>query len=108
MSETRVVGQPLPRLDAAEKVRGEAIFAADVQLPRLLVAKFLPSPYAHAEILSVDTSRAEALPGVRAVITAANIPATDAYDPGNRFHAFLARRFAVYAGQPVAAVPLTI
>jgi CO/xanthine dehydrogenase Mo-binding subunit len=104
MSNTRVVGQRLPRLDAAEKVRGEAVFAADVQLPRLLVAKILPSPYAHAEILSIDASQAEALPGVRAVITAADIPATDTYDPGNRFHAFLARRFAVYAGQPVAAV----
>ena len=104
MVETHVVGKPLPRIDAVEKVRGEAIFAADVQLPRMLVGKFLPSPHAHAEILAIDTSEAEALPGVRAVIKAADIPKVDTYDPANRFHAFLARRFAVFAGQPIAAV----
>jgi CO/xanthine dehydrogenase Mo-binding subunit len=104
MAETHVVGQPLPRIDAAAKVRGQAIFAADAQLPRMLIGKFLPSPHAHAEILAIDTSRAEALPGVRAVITAADIPEVDTYDPGSRFHAFLARRFAVFAGQPIAAV----
>jgi len=104
MSEIRVVNQPLPRIDATEKVRGEAHFAADIQLPRKLTGKFLPSPHAHAEILSIDTSRAEALPGVRAVITAADIPAAATYDPEKRTHAFLARRFAVFAGQPVAAV----
>jgi CO/xanthine dehydrogenase Mo-binding subunit len=104
MSETRVVGQPLPRVDAPDKVRGEAVFAADVQLPRLLVGKFLPSPHAHAEILSIDTSQAEALPGVRAVITATDIPEVAAYNPDSRYHAFLARRFVVFAGQAVAAV----
>lgn len=104
MTELRVVGQSLPRLDAKEKVQGQAVFAADVQLPGLLVGKFLASPHAHAEILSIDTSAAAALPGVRAVITAADIPAAAKYDPGSRFHAFLARRFVVFAGQPVAAV----
>jgi CO/xanthine dehydrogenase Mo-binding subunit len=104
MPETRVIGQPLPRMDALEKVRGEAIFATDVRLPGLLVGKFLPSPHAHAEILSIDASQAEALPGVRAVITGVDIPEVEAYDPGNRYHAFLARRFAVFAGQPVAVV----
>ncbi|MBE7552833.1 MAG: xanthine dehydrogenase family protein molybdopterin-binding subunit [Anaerolineales bacterium] len=104
MTELRVVGQPLPRLDAKEKVQGQAVFAADVQLPGLLVGKFLTSPHAHAEILSIDTSAAEILPGVRAVITAADIPASAKYDAGSRFHAFLARRFVVFAGQPVAAV----
>jgi CO/xanthine dehydrogenase Mo-binding subunit len=104
MAETRVVGQPLPRIDAEEKVRGEAVFAPDVQLPRMLVGKFLPSPHAHAEILTIDASRAQALPGVRAVITAADIPLAKPYDPNRRAHAFLARRFAVFAGQPIAAV----
>jgi len=104
MSETRVVNQPLPRIDATEKVRGEARFAADIQLPRALVGKFLSSSHAHAEILSIDTSQAEALPGVRAVITADDIPAANTYDPEKRTHAFLARRFVVFAGQPVAAV----
>jgi CO/xanthine dehydrogenase Mo-binding subunit len=104
MPETRVVGQRLPRMDAEEKVRGEAIFAPDVRLPGMLVGKCLPSSHAHAEILSIDTSQAEALPGVRAVITAADIPIVDGYEPDNRHHAFLARRFALFAGQAVAAV----
>jgi CO/xanthine dehydrogenase Mo-binding subunit len=104
MAELRVVGQPLPRLDAKEKVQGQAVFAADIQLPGLLVGKFLASPHAHAEILAIDTSAAVALPGVRAIITAADIPTSAKYDPGSRFHAFLARRFVVFAGQPVAAV----
>jgi CO/xanthine dehydrogenase Mo-binding subunit len=104
MPETRIVGQPLSRIDAVEKVRGEAIFGADVQVAHALVGKFLPSPHAHAEILAIDISEAESLPGVWAVITAADIPKLDGYDPDSRFHAFLARRFAVFAGQPVAAV----
>lgn len=104
MTEMQTVGKRLPRFDAEEKVRGQAVFGADVHLPSELVAKYLPSAHAHAEILSIDTSRAEALPGVRAVITAADIPDVDTYDPNSRFHAFLARRYAVFAGQPVAAV----
>ncbi len=104
MSDIHVVGRPLPRIDAVEKVRGESIFAADIQLPHMLVGKFLPSPHAHAEILAIETAQAEALPGVRAVITAADIPQVEKYDPGSRSHAFLARRFAVFAGQPIAAV----
>jgi CO/xanthine dehydrogenase Mo-binding subunit len=104
MPETRVVGQRLPRIDAAEKARGEAVFAPDVELPHLLVGKFLPSPHAHAEILSIDASRAEALPGVRAVVTGADAPRVDTFDPQSRYHAFMARRFVVFAGQAVAAV----
>ena len=100
----KFVGQPLPRIDAVEKVRGEAIFGADVNLPHMLVAKFLPSPHAHAEILSIDTSIAETLPGVQAVVTAADIPETAVPNPTSRLHAFLARQFIVFAGQAVAAV----
>ncbi len=104
MAELRAVGQALPRIDAEEKARGQAIFGADVQLPHALVGKFLPSPHAHAEILSIDTTEADALPGVRAVITAADIPDVPKYDPASRFHAFLARPYVVFTGQPVAAV----
>lgn len=115
MSDNKWIGQRLPRIDGVEKVRGQAVFAADVRLPRMLFAKFLPSPHAHAEILAIDTTRAENLPGVRAVITAADIPANATYDPASRFHAFLARpavpaaagvsaTFAVFVGQAVAAV----
>lgn len=100
----RVIGQAIPRLDSRNKVTGRAIFGADVKLPHMLHARFLSSPHAHAEILSIDTSRAEALPGVRAVITAADIPAEARYNAASRFHAFLARTHTVFVGQPVAAV----
>jgi len=104
MVEMQVVGKRLPRPDALEKVRGQAQFAADIQIPGELVAKFLPSPHAHAEILSIDTSKAEALPGIYAVVTAADIPDVETYDANSRFHAFMARRFIVFVGQPVVAV----
>jgi len=104
MADKKYVGRPLPRIDALEKVRGQSIFAADVKLPGMLAGKFLPSPHAHAEILAIDTAKAEALPGVRAVVTVADIPKSAVYNPASRFHGFLARRFVVFAGQAVAAV----
>ena len=64
-----VIGKPLPRVDGAEKATGQGKFSTDISLPGMLHAKFLRSPHAHARILSIDTSRAERLPGVKAVIT---------------------------------------
>ena len=107
MSETRVVGQSIGQIDAEEKVIGQAVFAADFRLNNELIGKFIPSPYAHAEILSIDTTKAEALSGVYAVITPEDIPEVPGYDPNSRFHAFMARKFVVFAGQPVAAVAAT-
>ena len=105
MSErSHEIGRPLPRFDSVEKVTGLGTFAADVRLPGMLAGKFLASPYPHAEILAIDTSRAEELPGVRAVVTAADISQKVRFNPASRFHAFLARRYVVFAGQAVAAV----
>jgi len=56
------------RLDGYEKASGRAIYTIDIQLPGMLYAKFLTSPYAHAKIRSMDTTKAEALPGVRAIL----------------------------------------
>ena len=64
-----IVGKRLPRADAIEKVKGEAEYTSDMQLPGMLYAKFLRSPYAHARIIDIDTTKAEALPGVKAVLT---------------------------------------
>jgi CO/xanthine dehydrogenase Mo-binding subunit len=66
--------QRIPKLDAAEKVTGGALFGADVKLPRMLVGVVLRSPYAHARIKSIDTARAEALPGVMAVVSGRDMP----------------------------------
>lgn len=70
----RIIGKDTPKFDGIDKVTGRARFGADVYLPGMLVGKVLRSPYAHAIIKSIDTQRAEALPGVKAVITSADIP----------------------------------
>jgi 4-hydroxybenzoyl-CoA reductase subunit alpha len=67
--ELSIIGKSAGRVDTAAKATGEALFSADLTLPRMLVGKVLRSPHAHARILHVDTSRAERLPGVRAVVT---------------------------------------
>jgi CO/xanthine dehydrogenase Mo-binding subunit len=74
-----VVGRPLPRVDGVEKVTGRARYAYDVCLPGLLCARVLRSPQPHARVRRIDTSRAEALRGVRAVLSAANAPAISWY-----------------------------
>ena len=74
-----VVGTRPIRHDGADKVTGRAQYGADIHLPGLLSGKILRSPHAHARIKSIDASRALALPGVRAVVTAA-----DFAQPGGR------------------------
>lgn len=69
-----VIGQPRPKIDAWAKVTGETRFADDLVLPRMAHAKLLRSPHPHALIKRIDTSRAQALPGVYAVITGHDLP----------------------------------
>ncbi len=68
------VGERVPKLDAADKVSGRTIYGHDMKLPRMLYGKILRSEHAHARVLNIDTSQAERLPGVRAIITAEDIP----------------------------------
>ncbi len=70
----KVIGTRPVRPDGVDKVTGRAVYAADVQMTGLLHGFVLRSPHAHANIRSIDTSQAEALPGVRAVVTAADLP----------------------------------
>lgn len=70
----KVIGTRPVRPDGVDKVTGRAVYAADVQMTGLLHGFVLRSPHAHANIRSIDTSKAEALPGVRAVVTAADLP----------------------------------
>jgi 4-hydroxybenzoyl-CoA reductase alpha subunit len=67
--EYSVIGKRLPRIDAMEKVTGTAKYLGDLTIPGMLYGKILRSPYAHAKILRVDTSKAERLQGVRGVVT---------------------------------------
>ena len=73
-AEQRVVGTRPIRQDGIDKVTGRARYGADINMAGLLHGKVLRSPHAHARIRSIDTSRAEALPGVRAVATSADFP----------------------------------
>lgn len=70
------VGKSVPRTDGWDKATGRGLFTHDVVLPRMLYAKVLRSPYAHAKIVSVDASAAEALPGVKVVAHCKNTPRT--------------------------------
>ena len=76
MGSFLTVGQSVPRGDGPEKVLGAAEYAVDVCRSGMLWGKALRSPLPHARVLSSDTSRAERLPGVRAVLTAKDIPRT--------------------------------
>ena len=70
----RIVGRPVPRHDARDKVAAATAYAADFALPGMLHAAVLRSPYPSARILTVDTARAAAMPGVAAVLTARDVP----------------------------------
>lgn len=69
-----LIGKRIPKLDAPEKVSGRTRYIHDIDLPGQLHAKILRSTQVHAKILAIDTSAARALPGVHAVITAADVP----------------------------------
>jgi len=101
--DVKGVGLSIPRPDGPEKVLGRVQYVADLPRRGLLHAKLLRSPHAHARIVKIDTSKAKALPGVRAVLTAADIPELKKKAP-TRAHAVLAIDRVVFAGQPVAAV----
>jgi len=103
MTEYSVVAKGVTRVDAQDKVTGRAKYCSDVKLPGMLHGKVLRSPYAHARIVSIDTSKAEKMPGVRAFVTGKDVP-------DKRFGAsvfdqhILARNTVRYIGDPVAAV----
>ncbi len=105
MSDYSLIGKRMPRVDSRSKVMGKAKFTADLKLPGMLVGKVKRSPYAHARILSIDTSKAEALPGVKAVVTGADTEGVKwgvfAY---TRDQQFIQIEKARYIGDEVAGV----
>jgi 4-hydroxybenzoyl-CoA reductase subunit alpha len=104
-SDFFVVGKRVSRTDSVPKVRGETKYSADLSLPGMLYAKALRSPYAHARIRNIDTSQAEKLPGVRAVITGKDaIPYRWGVFAYTRDMQFLPTDKARFVGQEVAAV----
>ena len=99
-----VVGTRPVRHDAINKVTGRDQFGADIQFAGLLHGRILRSPFAHARIRSIDTGKAEAMPGVKAVITGDDLPKTDDVELRYRRANVLAGDKVLYAGQAVAAV----
>ncbi|MEE9256282.1 MAG: xanthine dehydrogenase family protein molybdopterin-binding subunit, partial [bacterium] len=104
MSDYQVAGKELSRIDAPDKAAGSACFAADVLAARCLYGLVLRSPHAHAKVVSVDASRAEKVPGVRAVLTRENAPDIRFGGDIKDQSWFASDGFVRYAGEPVAAV----
>ena len=102
MDAYKVIGKPVVRKDVLAKVTGAQEYIADMDLPKQLHAAVYRSPLPHARILKIDTSRARAYPGVRAVVTGEDAP----YYYGRFFkdQTFLALDRVRYMGEPVAAV----
>ncbi len=100
------VGTRPERPDGVDKVTGRARYGADFNMPGQLVGRVLRSPHAHARIVSIDTSRAEAVKGVKAVVTAADLPdlTNGDQDLYNILDNCMAREKALYDGHAVAAV----
>ncbi len=101
LSNFRHVGRDVPRVDGVDKVTGRARFTGDIVLPGMLEGRILRSPLPHARIRGIDATRAEALDGVRAVVTASDLSGLDPFYNGRPVVAVDKVR---YVGEPVAAV----
>jgi 4-hydroxybenzoyl-CoA reductase subunit alpha len=105
MEEYSVIGKRVPRVDGRAKVTGEGKYAADFEMPGMLWCKILRSPHPHASILNIDTSRAERLPGVKAVCTGKDFGGwTWGWMPKTRDEPPLAVDKVRYLAEAVAAV----
>lgn len=99
-----VIGKPRRRVDARAKVIGQLRFADDLVAPRMLHCKLLRSPHPHAEIESLDASRAAKHPGVHLVLTGEDFPVPFGIMPVSQDEYALARSRVRFVGDPVAAV----
>jgi CO/xanthine dehydrogenase Mo-binding subunit/aerobic-type carbon monoxide dehydrogenase small subunit (CoxS/CutS family) len=100
----RYIGANVRRLDAPSKVSGALKYAGDMVLPRMLQVQVLRSPHAHARIVSIDVSEAEAMEGVEAVVTCADVPGKDGFGVLVHDQPVMARGKTRYVGEAVAAV----
>jgi len=105
--ELSIIGKSLTKPDAFAKVSGQTKFADDIAPARMVYGRILRSPHPHARILSVDTGRARALPGVLAVLTGDDLPVKFGILPVSQDEEALARDKVRYVGDPIAAVAAT-
>jgi putative selenate reductase molybdopterin-binding subunit len=109
-TELSIVGHRARKVDAVKLVTGRPVYADDVEFRGLLHVKLVQSPHAHARVVSIDTSRAEALPGVHAVITHRDVPripytsAGQSWPEPSPYDMFVLDSKVRYVGDPVAAV----
>ena len=114
MEALKIIGKPIPRHDAFEKAMGLTQYAADFFLPGMLWGKVLRSPHASARILSIDSTRAERIPGVKAVLTARDVPRNETVTRFGQTHTVgggfeglyrvLADKKVHYVGEAVALI----
>ena len=104
-TDFQIVNHSIPRRDSRVKVTGKAQYVADLRLIGMAYAKVLRSPVAHAKIISIDKSKAEAHPGVYCVVTGFDLDGLNPYfGHAVKDHPLLAIDKVRYAGEPVAAV----
>ena len=103
-TQFKVLERNHPRVDAYDKVTGRAAYASDVYLPGMLACKLLPSARNHARIVRLDTSKAEAHPGVRCVITGTDFPDIRYGSGALRDRYIMPREVVNFVGEPIAAV----
>jgi len=107
--ELSVVGKSLPRIDAIDKVTGRAKYGIDLKLEGMLHAKIRRSPYPHAKVTKIDTTKAENLPGVRAIVTIEDVPKVVEYwfflrTEKKKKQMFIHDNVVRFIGDPVLAV----
>src|SRR5216110_1751644 len=102
--KTRIIGIPRRRVDGRAKVTGQTVFADDLMLPRTVHCKLLRSTLPHARIVSIDTSRARAHPGVHLVLTGRDFPIPYGILPVSQDEHALTPDRVRFVGDPVAAI----
>src|SRR4249919_3978947 len=103
-TEGDFIGKNVRRIDTPSKVSGRLKYAGDMTMPGMLHVQVLRSPHAHARIVSIDTSAAEAMDGVEGVITCADVPGEDGFGVFVNDQPIMARDKVRYVGEAVAAV----
>jgi CO/xanthine dehydrogenase Mo-binding subunit/aerobic-type carbon monoxide dehydrogenase small subunit (CoxS/CutS family) len=103
-ADGEVIGKNVRRIDAPSKVSGRLKYAGDMTMPGMLHVQVLRSPHAHARIVSIDTSAAEAIDGVEGVITSADVPGQDGFGVFVHDQPIMARGKVRYVGEAIAAV----
>jgi CO/xanthine dehydrogenase Mo-binding subunit len=104
--EYKVIGKKVERVDAFERLAGEAKYASDIYLPGMLSVKILRSPHPHAKVVRIDPTRAQALPGVKAVLMPEDVPDFAIHKRGSPplFPKPILARTARYVGDEILAV----